>query len=88
MPVAAGSEASSLASAGRTAAANLTEKLAMEQAVSNPSVGKVLPTVMNDAKNGWYTADGWVKMSQNINGVDVHYIRNTITGAVADFKFK
>ena len=88
LPVAAESEISSLASTGRTAAVNLTEKLAMEQVVSNPSVGKVLPTVMNDAKNGWYAADGWVKMSQNINGVDVHYIRNTITGAVADFKFK
>src|SRR5574344_603475 len=65
---AASNEVKALASTGRTAATNLTEKLAMEQAVSNPTVGKVIPIVMNDAKNGWYAADGWVvKMSQNIN---------------------
>jgi len=26
-------------------------------------------------------------MSQNINGIEIHYVRNTITGAVDDFKF-
>lgn len=31
---------------------------------------------------------GWVKMRQHINGVEVHYVRNTRTGAVDDFKFK
>jgi len=40
---------------------------------------------MNDSR--WPAADGWVKMAQNINGVEIHYVRNTITGAVDDFKF-
>ncbi len=79
---------SAVASTGRTTAKSLTEKLAMEQAVSNPAAGKILPITMNDTKNGWTAAEGWVKMSQNINGVEVHYVRNTITGIVADFKFK
>jgi len=26
-------------------------------------------------------------MRQYINGVEIHYVRNTITGAVDDFKF-
>jgi hypothetical protein len=25
--------------------------------------------------------------AQNINGVEIHYAKNTVTGAVADFKF-
>jgi len=28
-----------------------------------------------------------VKMAQNINGVEIHYLRNRLTGAVEDFKF-
>ena len=28
-----------------------------------------------------------VKMAQNVNGIEIHYVRNTITGAVDDFKF-
>ena len=44
-----------------------------------------LRLAMNDSR--WPAADGWVKMAQNINGVEIHYVRNTITGAVDDFKF-
>ena len=32
--------------------------------------------------------DGWIKMEQEVNGTKIHYIKNTKTGAVADFKFK
>ena len=39
-------------------------------------------------KNGWLADDGWVKMSQNVNGVEIHYIKNTITNEFVDFKFK
>jgi hypothetical protein len=28
-----------------------------------------------------------VKMRQTLTGVEIHCVRNTITGAVADFKF-
>lgn len=41
---------------------------------------------MSDAR--WPAADGWVKMQQIENGVNIHYVRNTITGAIDDFKFK
>jgi filamentous hemagglutinin len=40
---------------------------------------------MTDAR--WPAEDGWVKMSQNINGTEIHYVRNTVTGAVDDFQF-
>jgi hypothetical protein len=40
---------------------------------------------MNDPR--WPASQGWVKMRQDINGVEIHYVRNTITGAVDDFKF-
>jgi hypothetical protein len=35
----------------------------------------------------WPAADGWIKMSHQVNGIDIHYVRNTVTGAVDDFKF-
>jgi filamentous hemagglutinin len=35
----------------------------------------------------WQGSSGWVKMTQNVNGVEIHYVRNTLTGAVDDFKF-
>jgi len=41
---------------------------------------------MNDPR--WPASDGWVKMEQTVNGVEIHYVRNVQTGAVDDFKFK
>ena len=40
---------------------------------------------MTDAR--WPAAEGWVKMAQNVNGVEMYYVRNNITGAVDDFTF-
>ncbi len=78
--------AGSAGSTGGTAAANLTEQLAMSQARSNPTAGNVIRSViMTDSR--WPATQGWVKMSQNINGVEIRYVRNTIAGAVDDFKF-
>jgi len=45
-----------------------------------------MPLQMNDPT--WPGSQGWVKMSQNVNGVEVHYVENTVTGEVDDFKFK
>jgi len=73
-------------STGRTEANSLQEKLAIEQALSNPEAGRQLPIPMTDKR--WPKEDGWVKMAQNINDVEVHYVRNTKTGQVDDFKFK
>ena len=76
-------------STGRTVAKNLTEQLAMEQVKSCPEAGKILTNIiMNDTKNGWLAKDGWVKMAQYVNGVEIHYIYNQITKVFTDFKFK
>ncbi|MPS79725.1 MAG: hypothetical protein E2591_16795 [Achromobacter sp.] len=81
-----GEQAARLGSTDRSTPVNLNEKLAMEQAISNPAAGRPLPVPMNDPR--WPEANGWVKSAQNINGVEIHYVRNSITGAVDDFKFK
>jgi filamentous hemagglutinin len=67
------------------APANLTDKLAMEEAMSNPAAGLEIAVEMTDWR--WQGSSGWVKMTQNVNGVEIHYVRNTLTGAVDDFKF-
>jgi len=72
---------------GTKAAMTVAERLAIEAAESNPTAGKVLQTTLNDAR--WSAAKGWVKMeSRSPGGIVVHWVRNTITGAVADFKLK
>lgn len=53
--------------------------------MSNPAAGTRLPVTLTDAR--WPAADGWVKISQNVNGVEIHYVQNMVTGAVDDFKF-
>ncbi|WP_245872474.1 hypothetical protein [Brucella pituitosa] len=73
-------------STGRVKPNNLTEKLAFEQAMSNPAAGRPIPVPMTDKR--WPAQQGWVKMAQNINGVEIHYVRNVRTGQVDDFKFK
>ncbi|WP_315450980.1 hypothetical protein [uncultured Treponema sp.] len=77
-----------IGSTGRTIANNLKEKLAMEQAQSSPELGQQLNVKMDDKKNGWFASDGWIKMAQNVNGIEIHYIHNTKTGIYTDFKFE
>ena len=84
-PVVVTEAAASAGSTGRTVAGNLTEQLAMKEVVSSPAGTQIANIVMKDAR--WPAADGWVKMTQRVNGIEVHYVRNTITGAVDDFKF-
>ncbi len=57
--------------------------------MSNPK-GTTPPRMpkMSDTKNNLLAKDGWVKRTQNVNGVEIHYIENTKTGQVLDFKFK
>ena len=73
---------------GRFAPRNLREQLAVEQAMTNPTAGKILPLKMTDPR--WPAADGWVKVQQIIKPggkpITVHYLRNTKTGAIDDFK--
>ncbi len=77
-----------LGSTGRTVPNSLNEQLAMLQTMSNPEAGTVVPLRKGMTDSRWLSSDGWVKMTQNVNGVEIHYVRNTKTGAVDDFKFK
>jgi hypothetical protein len=43
---------------------------------------------MSDTKNNLLAADGWVKRVQNVNDVEIHYVENTLTWQMVDFKFK
>ena len=73
---------------GTTVPRDLREQLAIEQVRSQPEAGKVLPIKMNDPK--WSAEDGWAKMQQIVKPggepINVHYVRNTKTGEVDDFK--
>ena len=82
----AGAQAT-IGSTGRVEATNLREQLAMQEVVSHPSAGTILKGVsMTDPR--WPASAAWVKMAQNVNGVEIHYVYNTVSGAVDDFKFK
>lgn len=72
-------------STGRTLPNSLQEKFAMEQAIATPGNGKIIKVTMTDPR--WPKEEGWVKMSKEVNGVEIHYVLNTETGAVDDFKF-
>lgn len=63
---------------------NLKEELAIEQAQSSAKNGLQIGKPMGDPR--FPASAGWVKMSQNINGVEVHYIYNVNTGKSLDFK--
>ena len=75
-----------LGSTGRTLAKNLTEKLAMEEIMSNPSIGRIVKVGLKDQR--W---SGWSKMSnRTAHGIEIHYVgkwENGILAAVDDFKF-
>jgi RHS repeat-associated protein len=74
-------------STGRTVPNNLNEKLAMESAMSDPSAGQIVPLRRGMTDSRWPGTEGWVKMTQNINGTEIHYVMNRYTGAIDDFKF-
>lgn len=69
---------------GRVTPGNLTEQLAMTEVRAAPAGVRVRVT-MTDAR--WPAAEGWVKMAQNVNGVEMYYVRDNITGAVDAFTF-
>ncbi len=80
-------------STGRTAPNSLNEQLAMETVVANPMAGRVIPLKKGMTDPRWMGSDGWVKMTRRVNmgaegDVEIHYVMNTITGHVDDYKFK
>ena len=77
----------------RTVPNTLNEQMAMNQVMSNPLEGAIdmsqldkNPIIMTDPR--WSASEGWVKMSNNVNGIEIHFVYNKITGAFDDFKFK
>jgi len=73
-------------STGRTSAGGSNEQRAMDLIRENPEYGNELPIVMKDPR--WPASDGWVKMEQTVDGVEVHYVWNKQTRTAADFKYK
>ena len=73
---------------GRVLPRNLREQLAVEEVMSNPLSGKIIDVPMTDPR--WHRSNGWVKMTRTVKSggedIQVHYVRNTRTGDVDDFK--
>jgi filamentous hemagglutinin len=61
----------------------------MEEVMANP-MGSTPPGMppMSDMKNNLLAADRWVKRTQRVNGVEIHYAENISTKQMVDFKFK
>ncbi|WP_459545062.1 hypothetical protein [Nocardia sp. X0981] len=74
-------------STGRTTPGSREEAEAINLVQDFPEYGEVLTNVtLHDPR--WPATEGWVKMSQTVHGVEIHYVRNPLTREVADFKFK
>ncbi len=73
-------------STGRTEPENLKEQLAMTEVRSAPAGRPIPGMTMTDVR--WPAKEGWAKMQQIVNNVNIHYVRNSVTGEVDDFKFK
>lgn len=65
---------------------NLREKLAMEEVMTNPAKGMSLEGKNTDPR--WPAEEGWEKWVQNVNGIEIHYQYNPITGEFDDVKIK
>ena len=76
-------------STGRTTANTQVEADSMKKVIGNPQNGFDLSKKgLNMTDPRWPASEGWVKMTQNVDKVEIHYVYNKITGAVDDFKFK
>jgi filamentous hemagglutinin len=73
-----------VATASSSYTSTATEDDSPATANNGDRTGKVEKLRMGDSR--WPAEQGWSKMRQNINGVEIHYVRN-VSGAVDDFKF-
>ena len=71
---------------GRHVPENLKEELGMEEVISNPENGMELEGKNTDKR--WPADKGWEKWVQNVNGIEIHYEYNPLTGEVDDVKIK
>jgi hypothetical protein len=74
-----------IGSTGRSEPRNIREQVAMHSAMSKPENG--IPTSVPLSDKRWRREEGWVKMAQNVNGVEIHYNMNKNTKQYDDFKF-
>ncbi|MEV4334159.1 RHS repeat-associated core domain-containing protein [Streptomyces sp. NPDC049597] len=75
-------------STGDSTPRSLKEQMAMAQVTSNPAGGYVVPLKKGMTDPRWEGKDGWQKMTQNVDGIEIHYVYNPMTGQVDDYKFK
>lgn len=71
---------------GKHEPTNLNEKLAMEEAMTNPENGMRLEGRNNDSR--WPKEEGWEKRTQNVNGYEIHYEYNPLSREIDDVKLK
>ena len=71
-----------LAGKGREEAMKEVKSNPLKDATDLSASGKF---VMNDAR--WPASEGWVEMSKNVNGVEIHFLYNKIKHVFDDFKF-
>jgi hypothetical protein len=75
-------------STGRISPRSLKEQIAMKEVLSNPLQGAKELTSVTMTDPRWLAQEGWVKMSKNVNDIEIHYIYNKLTAVFDDFKFK
>lgn len=79
-----------MGSTGRTAAANLTEQLAMKEIVSNPNLGKTVMTGMKDSRRLGWNKMQYIHTASDGTKTTIHYVwefKNGILKAVDDLAF-
>lgn len=67
---------------------NLKESLAMREAMYNASKGKTIVPKKKMTDKRWLGKNGWVKKAYNVSNIEIHYVYNTRTKAIDDFKIK
>jgi len=68
---------------------NLNESLKVQQVRADPEAGvpiKLSKGGLTDER--WPAREGWIKLAQNIEKTEIHYVYNTLTGWVDDIKIK
>ena len=73
---------------GRSIPNNLAEQIAMKEVLSNPLDGAMQLSKITMTDSRWLANEGWVKMSKNVNGIEMHFVYNKKTNSFDDFKFK
>ena len=57
----------------------------MEEVMSDPQGIHMENIEMGDSR--WPASEGWIKMGQRVNEVEIHYVYNPKTDEYDDFKF-